>query len=86
MLEYFPEPEERIEVGQCSKCEDPIYNGDEVVDTNGGYICRGCKMAESFAIATISNFKEFIESYDLEEEFAEWFFEPNTKVLGGTYE
>ena len=86
MFEHFPEPEERIEVGQCSKCEDPIYNGDEVVDIDGGYICQNCKKAESFKAATVSQFKEFIENHDLEDEFAEWFFEPNTKVLGGTDE
>lgn len=73
------EPEERIPVGHCKRCDDPLYNGDEVVKQDG-YICKNCKKAESFKAATPSDFKEFIENHDMEDEFAEWYY-PDITVL-----
>jgi hypothetical protein len=78
MLEYFPEPEERIVIANCCRCGDEIYDGDEVVES-GGYICQDCKKAEAFKQATKSDLKEFITSCNHEEEFIEWFFELEEK-------
>ena len=74
MLEYFPEPEQRIVIGNCKNCGDELYDGDEVVDSDG-YICQDCKKAEAFQQASKADLKEFITSAGLGGDFVEWFFE-----------
>ena len=78
MLEYFPEPEERIVVANCCRCGDEIYDGDEAIYKQG-YVCKDCRLAEAFILAKKSDLKEFITSCNHEDEFTEWFFELEEK-------
>jgi hypothetical protein len=92
-IEDTREPENRKPIGMCIECDEPLYDGDTVVDVPAGYICNECKADAALKYALRDEMKEFIETtwyntytpkgiIDLKQKFADWFYEPNIKILG----
>lgn len=32
----------------CCRCEDPIYQGDDALDTDAGLVCEGCAIEDEW--------------------------------------
>lgn len=35
-------------VTYCARCEEPIYQGDECLDTDAGCVCEGCAIEDEW--------------------------------------
>ncbi len=79
MLEYFPEPEYKVD-SHCENCGKALFVGDTIADDDG-HICGDCMDKTALKRAKRKDFIEFITSCNFENYFTQWYYGENIKTL-----